>query len=348
MNISSVDARALFTKEVIAVYQDILRPTSFLRSFFAVSESTTKNVSIEVERNSEPVAVDVIRGTEGNRNTFSNSTEKIITPPYYREYLELTSLDGYDRLFSVNTDSVNENVFNEFLAQVAKRMDRLVYKIERSHEKQAADVFETGILTLSNGTTIDFKRKADSKVTVPTWATGTNDPFDAIEDGCNFLRTAGKAQGGVINMICGQEAWAAFLKNDIVKARADVRNFSLDAVRAPQRNAVGGTLLGESTAGSYIVRCWGYPEFYTNASGVATPYLNTKKVILLPEAPSFTMAYAAVPKVWKEGTSIEPGMYHFGEYMDERKKSHIMDVESAAVAVPVAVDQIYTMQVLAS
>jgi len=34
----------------------------------------------------------------------------------------------------------------------------------------------------------------------------------------------------------------------------------------------------------------------------------------------------------------------YGEFMDERKAVHDFDVQSAGVAIPVAVDQIYTLQ----
>ena len=44
---------------------------SFLRSFFPVKTTASKYVSIEVQRGTEYAAVDVLRGTDGNRNTFS-------------------------------------------------------------------------------------------------------------------------------------------------------------------------------------------------------------------------------------------------------------------------------------
>ena len=99
MNISTTDARALFTKMLVDVYRERTTPTSFLRSFFKVKEGRTKEVSIEVQRGTEMIAVDVERGTEGNRNKFSKSTEKIFVPPYYREYFDATDLDLYDRMF---------------------------------------------------------------------------------------------------------------------------------------------------------------------------------------------------------------------------------------------------------
>ncbi|MCK4522449.1 MAG: hypothetical protein KAU20_07790, partial [Nanoarchaeota archaeon] len=81
------DARNVFTKMLVAVYKEKTSPTSFLRSFFPVTTTMSKEIAIQVQRGTEFVAVDVERGTNGNRNTFNTSTEKIFVPPFYWEYL---------------------------------------------------------------------------------------------------------------------------------------------------------------------------------------------------------------------------------------------------------------------
>jgi hypothetical protein len=68
----------------------------------------------------------------------------------------------------------------------------------------------------------------------------------------------------------------------------------------------------------------------------------------LPEAPKFKLGFAAVPRLLKNADSnVVKGAYLVGEYQDERNTAHIMDIKSAGVAVPVAVDQIYTMKAVA-
>lgn len=346
-NIATSDARALFTKMLIDVYKERTTPTAFLRSFFTVKEEVTKELSIEVQRGTEKIAVDVERGTEGNRNKFSRSTEKIFIPPYYREYFDATELSLYDRLFG--STEIDDGIFTAFLEQVADKLRLLQDKIERAYEVQCSQVFETGIVTLNAGINIDFKRKAASLVnnSGSPWTTGTNSPYTHLEAGATFLRQTGKASGGVINAIMGSEALTAFLGNTIVKERADVRNFFLDLVRAPQKNSVGGALVGEVSAGSYQFRLWTYPEFYDNAAGTSTPYINAKKVILLPEAPRFVLGFAAVPQLATVNGGVKKGAYIVGDYIDERMHKHVFDIRSAGVAIPVAVDQIYTMQVVA-
>lgn len=348
MNISTTDAKGLFTKDIVELYKERTTPMTFLRSFFKVKESPTKLLSIEVQRGTEKVAVDVARGTDGNRNTFSKSSEKIFEPPYYREFTDITELSLYDRLYG--QEEISSRMYAALLEQVADSVQSLQEKIERAYELQCAQVFDTGIVQLNAGINIDFKRKAGSLVDKGNgnyWLTNTINPYTDLEAGCNFLRQVGKAQGGIVNAILGSTALSHFLGNDIVKNRADVRNFALDNVSTPQRTSVGASLHGEVTAGAYTVRLWSYPEFYDNANGVSTPYIDPKKVILLPESPKFTLGFAAVPQLLTQNNGqVKTGAYVIEEYIDERKKAHIFDVTSAGVAIPTAVDQIYTLKVV--
>jgi len=82
--------------------------------------------------------------------------------------------------------------------------------------------------------------------------------------------------------------------------------------------------------------------------------MNPKKVVIIPEKPKFNFMYAGIPQLLsdkgaKEGAGLtgKKGRYHVSEHLDTRKKSHQIIVESAGVPVPVAIDQIYTVQVVA-
>lgn len=356
--IATQDARALFTKMLIDVYQERIAPTSFLRSFFPTTTSPTKEISIEVERMGEKVAVDVVRGTEGNRNQFSRSTEKVFIPPFFREYFDATQLDLYDRVLG-SQGNAQAPLFTALLNTVADRLGTLQDKIERAIELQASQVLTTGIVTLTNGiaTTIDFKRKAASLVDKGAgayWATGSVDPFADLEAGCNFLRQVGRSGDGTFNLILGSTALSDLLKNTTFLTRQNLFNMALDQVTGPQRGSLGMTFHGILTCGSYKVQLWAYPQFYdadTNGDGTvytSTPYINAKKVILIPTKPRFKCAFAAVPQlIGQPGQMPVQGAFVMGEYLDERLASHIFDVKSAPLCLPVAVDQIYTLQVVA-
>ncbi|HXP52183.1 MAG TPA: major capsid protein [Bacteroidia bacterium] len=343
------DAAGVYTKKVLDVYKQRSTPTAFLRSFFPDAISPTKELSIEVQRGFEKIAVDVTRGTDGNRNNFSYSTEKIFLPPYFREFFDATQLQLYDRLFSQS--AVDSTLLAAFIDSIVDKQVIIKNLIERSLELQCAQVLTSGIVQLKKGTNIDFKRKAASLVDFLAgnyWANAGVNPFDQIETGCKFLRTEGKAEGGVFNCILGDQALADLTKNTEFKSRQALFNMALDLVLPPQRTSVGSVFHGQVTCGSWRVNLWSYPQYYTLADGVTqVSYLDSKKIILIPEQPHYKMGFATCPQIITPGQTPVVTDFMFGEYIDQRAKAHIFDVESAAVAIPTAVDTIWTAKVCA-
>lgn len=342
------DARGLFTKTLIDVYRERINPKLFLGSFFDVKESTSKNVSIQVQRGREKVAVDVYRHSSGSRLKTTRSSEKIWTPPYYHPYIVCNEHELYDVAIGAQTPDMFIRLAEELADEVVTMRDT----INRSYELQRSQVFDTGVVELKSGANIDFKRKAASLVDKGGgnyWATGTVDPYADMETACQFLRKEGKATGGVFNAILGSEALSDFLSNTIVKERADIRRITLDDLQMPQVNAEGGVYHGQVSAGSYKVNIWTYEEYYEDADGNLTPYIDPKKMVMLPLAPRFTMAFAGVPQLLTDGNTVpQKGAFLLQEFIDERAQAHEMHLKSAGLAVPVAVDQIHTTQVVAS
>ena len=343
------DITPLFTNKLVAVYKEKTAVMSFLRSFFTPAVSMTKEVSIAVQRGTERVAVDVSRFSNGNRNTFDTSSVKAFIPPFYHEYMTANEHRLYDVVIT-SLSQGNTTYFAELTAELAEQLMELRNKIERAIEFQCSQVLETGIVTLNAGTSINFKRKSGSLVDKGAgnyWATGTVNPYKDIEAGCNFLRQQGKAQGSVFNLIMGASAFSDFKNNTIVKEINDLTNVSFDALSAPIRNSVGASLHGQISAGSYIVRVWTYNEVFEDASGNFVPYVNEKKVILLPEMPNFKLVYAAVPQLIQGGKIPQQGEYLIQDFIDEKQTSHEVHIKSAPIALPVAIDQIYTLKVVA-
>ena len=345
--IPASQARGLYTQVLSATYKEMPKPTSFLKSFFPGQTSNSRYVSIEVERGNEKVAVDVVRGSEGNRNAGGLSTQKIFDPPYFSEYFDLTDLRHYDLAFGAT--GINESAIADLAVESAENTMRMRAKIERAYEKYCADALLSGIITPVAGTTIDFKRKAGSLVNVSgsnPWVTGSNDPRTDLKNAAIWLRQNGKAQGVVFNAIMGSSALAAFQNNDTIEAAGDILRINTMDIREPQRNAVGGSSHGMISAGDYIFRIWSYPEYYDNSSGVSTPYLDPKKVIVLPEAPKFLFQYAGVPRLINGNTQYTPAEFFVDNFQDERNAADIVRIKSAGIPIPVAIDQIYTVQVI--
>lgn len=358
MAIPIQDARNVFTKTLIARWNELkeLAPKGFLRSFFTKTTASTKEVSIEVIRGTEKIAVDVLRGTDGNRNTFSKSTEKIFVPPFYNEYFDATELDKYDAMFGINAGSMTSGQVTSMIANALEKLDILKQKIERAYELQAAQVFESGIVTLVSGDSIDFKRKALSMVTkdqADWWTVDSVDPREHLKTACTFLRQTGKANDGEFNVILGSSALSALLVNPFI-VNDQIKDVKLVDLTMPQANAMGGVLHGKISVGPYVCYLWSYPEYYDNASSVSTPYIDDNDVYVLPvRSGKFVMSYGSVPEIVRDKRNAEfPELivqaetdYAINNYIDPKGKKHVFEVLSAGIAIPVSVDRIYTMTV---
>lgn len=348
MAIPASQVRALFTQKLIDVYQERIRPTAFLRGFFPAETVPTRYVSIEVERDDELVAVDVVRGTEGNRNVFAKSTEKIFDPPLYREFFDATQLDLYDRVMG-SQNGVNGALFTRLLNTVSDKLSRLQDKIERAIELQCAQALLDGIVQTSLGN-IDYKRKAtslvDGNANYFEGSANAMNPFPVFEAAGDFLRVTGKATDGTFNVILGQTAFNRLLLNTVFLARQDNVNMVLDNVTGPARNGTGAAFHGQISAGSYRFNLWTYPQSYKDSSGTTQKYIHNQKMVVIPVNPRFKTAYAAVPQlISEEGQVPVQAPFVLGNFRDKRLATHEFDIQSAPLVIPVAVDQIYTVKV---
>lgn len=338
-------ARGIYTQALASVYREKVPVMGFLRSFFTTKIVNSKLVSIEVSRGKETIAVDVIRGTNGNRNKTTRSTMKAFLPPYFDEYFNVNELDIYDRAIG----STNPNDMIQLVQESAMELESCRDKIDRRVELMCAEVFETGIITLVNGEQIDFKRKAASKLAYNTsynWADNAVLPHAILLQGAKFLRETGKSQGANMNVIVGSSALSAFFANTKTQARQDLVNLKLDQLASPVKNGLGASYHGRISEGAYTFDLWSYPEIYTDADGNNVPYWNPKKVCVLPEMPKFDLIYAQVPQLIGAGAT-QSGAYLIQDFIDARQTSHEQHIKSAAIPVPAAVDQMFTAQVLA-
>ncbi len=351
MQIQVTDAIGLYTKGIIKVYEDTPVVKSFFRSFFPdTPNSQTLELSVGIQRNTEKIATDVVRGDDGNRNTFEKTTEKLGIPPYYREYFDMTGMSIYDKVSNI-AQSGDAGMLAAIVNSNAQKMLKLRNKIERTLELQCAQVLLTGSIVTSSAGTFTFGRRAGSLVDNAAYYFAANNSFSApFQAGCEFMRTFGKAQGGIFNAIMGTNAYNAMLLNTTFLQRVNLFNMALDGIRPPQANAVGAVLQGYITAGSYRVNIWTYPEYYDDSTGTSTPYMDPDMVVMLPENPDFVMGFAAVPQLpeGNGGIYTNQGQYSFGEYLDARAKVRVLDIECAALAIPVAVDRIFTFRGVAA
>lgn len=360
MAIPQTEVRGLFTKYLSETLELKPSPTSFLKSLFKTKTTSALEISIEVKRHGEPIAVDVLRGTSGNINAWNKSTEKLIIPPFFDERFSLNQLDGYDRIFGQSGD-VTADQFARVLDSAADKVILLKDKINRRYELMAAQVLTTGIVTLTNGDNIDFLRQGSSKGVLGAgnwWTEAAIDPDTTLEAGAKFIRTQGLYGGAEFNVIMGAKAWNAYKNNPIIQKKNDIKAWSLSDISSPIMFGTGSAYLGRVTAGSYIFNIWSYPQFYNPAGTDKTgkvPYIADEQVVILPNDYSFSFVYGGVPHIVRntgniavpEYVSYAPGEFLIDNYVDSRVANHEFAVKSAGVPIPTQVDAIYNSQVTA-
>lgn len=352
-----IQARGVFTNMMLAAYKERIPVSGFLRSFFSSMTSDTKYVSIEVQRGTEKIAVDVLRGVAGKRNTFSKSSEKFFQPPMYNENFDATQLDRYDLVFGQNAN-ISPATIGYLSSDVADKYIQIRDKIERAKELQAAQVFETGVVVTNQGDNIDFKRKSTSLVDLKAnpWSTASTDVEAQLVGAAEFIRKTGKNGNPVFNLIISGTAWIALKKTNYFKDNAEYRQVKLIDINLPQAEAFGAAYHGQITAGAYIFNVWTYDEGYEDANGTWTRYTNEKKMVIIPTmGAKFVFSHAGIPAIIRDMKNVEfpeyikniAGEYWMNNFIDPQAKSHTFELLSAPLAVPVTVDMIYTAQILA-
>lgn len=356
------DALSVYTRAVTETYSDFLPAPSFFTSMTVSKTSTAKEISIEVQREEEYIAVDVLRGAEGNLNDFSISSASLFVPPYYDETFDLTTLQSYDRIFANNATQVCESIIAALVNESQEKTQRLIAKVKRAVELQWAQVFETGIVQLKSGDNIDYKRKAESMVNVGLsdvdfyWGGATANIFGNLRSMGSFLRDTGKAGGNRFVLVLGANAFDVLMQDDEVQKQLDGRRSDIGMINQPQmRETIGGSFHGTLSAGAYVFELFTYPQSFKDpADGLTKPYWPTNKVVAMAQNAKFITSFAGVPAIMRDENmrpqfvTLTESEYHMYSFIDENKKSHKFAVNSAPLAVPVAIDQMVTYQVLAS
>lgn len=347
-------ARGEYTKKVIGLFETMAEPTLFFKSFFRTSTSEALDVSIEVLRHGRPIAVDVLRGTDGIITRSDKSTEKLYRPPYFDYAYNLTNLDGYDRLFGESSE-IGAGHWAKVVSKTAKEVARNMDRINRRFELQCAQALLDGIVTMKNGDNIDFKRKSESLVDASStpWSNDANHPGVQLEQGADFLVETGLVSPGTdFNVILGSGAWNAFRANAKRAAEGDIKDQKFQDLTSPINFGNGAKLFGRYSYGNYNFRLWGYGGIYDDpTTSTPTKYMDSKKIIILPDEINFEFAHGGVPAMVKVGEETLPstmeGEFVAYRYNDDRKAAAFFGLRSAAVPILSYVDRVFTAQVLA-
>lgn len=352
---------ATIASKVVGKFIEDIPVRAGFSGFFPSETTATLMVDVEVERDNDLIAVDVKRFTEGNKNKFSKSSEHKYVPPFFKEDYDFARDEVY--MNTVALGVTNATGANQAIAQNAlKNVRKNKKKIERAIRKQQADVLQSGIVTLKNGDSIDFRRKAESMVDVGAgsalyWNEAGSKPAEDLAAAMRFLRDVGNSTGSTINVIMRTDAMNAFLANTSITTILDSRRMDRAKIDMPQFNEASGMAFhGQIAAGDFTVNLWTYNEKYTDADGNTVYYLDRENAIVLPSDFQGKTVFGGLPYMRKAtigGAEAKlPGVieadFLLRAYDDEKTISSTLELTSAPLVVPFTIDKVYTMKVLAS
>ena len=213
----------------------------------------------------------------------------------------------------------------------------------RRFEMMCAEALIDGTVTiLGEGVneTITFGRNANHTLGTgdisAVWD-GAGDPIEDINTMLDLIRDNAGLEGGML--ICGREAANAFKANTAVRAALDTRRIDQGAL-APRRlpNGVGflGTIEG--------VEVWSYTAKYLHpTTGVETPYMPSKKVLLVAEGAERVFHFGAIQDL----ASLVAVPMFTDSYVTNEPSRRFVRLQSAPLPVPYQIDGTVVATVLA-
>jgi hypothetical protein len=293
------------TIQLIDRYLEEATPPMFLSGFFRSPPQnfhTTEDIEIDIQRDDESVAIVLTDLTLGaNKNESTLYTNKKFTPPIFDEEGAISSFDMLKRQAGQNPYASPDYAANATL-QAFGIYRKLENKIRRAVELMAAQVLQTGSLTLINSAgvalyTLNFQAKASHMVTVgTTWATNgaTGAPLTDLANLATVVRRDGKIEPK--RLIFGESAFQRFLANTEVVKALDVRRLETASI-APETRGQGATFQGWVWIGHYRFELFTYDGYYKHPqTGVLTPFVDTDNVIMLSDG-RLDLTFGAIPMI---------------------------------------------------
>jgi len=361
MAIPIIDHSNAIASKVAGKFEEMIPVRAGFSGFFPEETTPTLEVDVEVQRDNDGIALDVVRFTEGNKNKFSKLSENKYIPPYFKEDYDFQRDQVYMNTIALGVGMENVQI-NKVIAQNAlKNVEKNRLKIERAIRKQQADVLQTGVVSLINGDSIDYRRKAASMVNVDTagdyWSVAASaKPLTDLANAMTFLRDVGNSNGSTINVVMRSAALNAFMATTQVKEEADIRRVDRINIGMPQfSEATGMAFHGQVAAGDFVVNLWTYNEKYTDANGATQYYLASNLVVVLPDDFQGKTVFGGLPTMQQisvggavvDAPAVVEANYLIRAYSDKKTVSSTIELTSAPLVVPFTIDKIYTMQVLA-
>lgn len=302
------------TTRLIGAYLEEASAPLFLAGMFQTPPQNihnTEKIEVDVMRDTNDVAVVIQDFTAGAReNEATAYVNKGFTPPIFDEIGTITAYDSIRRQPGQNPFDNPEFAVNA-TQQAFRIFRRLENKIRRSVELMASQVFQTGVLTLTdaNGATLytlDFGMKTSHKITTTAWAANgsTGTPLADIAAAGTVVRQDG--QHVPDRLIFGAGAFQRFTANTAVQQSLTRLGLGLGQL-APEIRGMGATFQGSIFVGNYKYEMWTYDGFYKNAqTGVLTPYIADNAVIMTASKARLDLSFGAIPLILPPDQRVLP------------------------------------------
>jgi len=349
--IDIVQARSIYTKKVLALYDEQIPQTNFLQSLFKKDVSQALDVSIEIRRGTKNIAVEVQRGGGSNGNNFTKSSEKIFRPPMYSEDFVANHMDAYNIPFGMG--AVNKITVSQAVNQTARKVSVLRDKISRAKELQCSEVLFDGTVTTKYNDVIDYGRLAGSIVDLAGsggyWNVVTTDVESQLIAAAEFIRNTGNSSATRFDILMSGAQFVALKKTNFYSddANRDAKA-QLQDINRPIARSGGSSYHGTVNAGAYIFDVWTYDAVYDNAAGTELRFTPNNQAVVMPTTETgLILAHGGVPILGANGLpTAKAGEYILRDAIDKHKVTHTWYVESAPLATCYTPDKLYTMTTL--
>jgi len=293
------------TKRMLAAYIKQAAITLFLQGLFQSPPRnffSSEKVEIDIVRGDEDISIAVQDLSAGYRmNATDLYTNKEFTPPVHKEAVAINAVDLLKRVPGANPFDDNDFRGNLIL-RVFDAMNRMERKIRRAIELQAAQILQTGTVTLTDSTgaavyAVDFKPKAAHFPTSnTTWGQNGATPLADVNALAEVVRNNGLLDAD--QLIFGAKAFDTFMADSTVQKKFDIRRVDQGTIAPMQMRGNGGQYRGVIEIGNYRYDVWTYGGRYTNPNGGAkTFYVDTGKVIVRASAGRLDAAFGAIPNI---------------------------------------------------
>lgn len=293
------------TRRLISVYNSQATPELFLSGMFvspAQNFHSSEEVEIDVMRGSEEVSIVVQDLSTGYRmNAEDLYTNKSFKPPVHKEAVPINSWDLLKRQAGASPFA-DPTFRGAVISRVYAAMRKVENKIRRAIELQAAQVLQTGRLTLTDGAgnalyVIDYKPKASHFVTSGVaWGSAGATILADIESVAESIRSNGLANPD--QLIMGTAAFDALISDEAVFKRFDARRIDLGTIAPMQMRGNGGTYRGRIDIGNYQYDIWTYAGKYQNpVTGALENYIDPGNVIVRASSGRLDATFGAIPNI---------------------------------------------------